>query len=103
MDFDIWLPLSLFSSFSFIVIGLLNKSRDNWHSKFHVYDTFAGYIMIAIRVVLLTVFAYGIRRSINQLSSKDVELKKFFIQFAVFGVSYLLFLPFCMAVVEVFS
>jgi hypothetical protein len=68
MDFDLWLPSSFFVGFSYIATTVLNKSRDNWYNKFHVYDTFAGYIMVGFRAVFFLLFAYGINRSYKQLT-----------------------------------
>lgn len=46
----------------------MNKSRDNYDIKYHVFDTFAGYIMIAVRVGLYGVFLYAIRKTYLSLT-----------------------------------
>ena len=41
---------------------VMNKSRDTYHTKYHVFDTFAGYIMIGVRVGFYGLFLYAWRK-----------------------------------------
>ena len=63
------------------------------HDKYHMFDTFAGYIMIGFRVIFYLIFLAGIVRSYLQLSSKHNKLRLFYLRFFLFGTAYLTFLP----------
>ena len=64
-----------------------------------MFDTFAGYIMVAFRVLFYFIFIGGIIRSYLKLSSKHYKLKTFFLKFAFFGTAYLTFLPLSMILI----
>jgi len=98
--FDLWIPISLIVAFVYVVVTAVNKTRDGHHTKFHMFDTFAGYIMVSFRVLFYLIFVSGIIRSYLKLSSRHSKLKRFFLQFALFGTVYLTFLPIAMVLVE---
>jgi hypothetical protein len=81
------------------VLTVINKTRDSHHAKYHMFDTFAGYIMVSFRLCFYLIFLGGIVRSYLKLSSKHSKLKTFFLQFMVFGTVYLTFLPLAMILI----
>lgn len=95
-QFKIWVPLAMIVSFLHIVVTVFNKSRDGLHDKYHMFDTFAGYTMVAFRVLFYLVFIAGIVRSYLQLSSKDNKRRLFYSRLFLFGTAYLTFLPLAM-------
>ena len=89
------MPVCFISYFLLIIIMVMNKSRDTYYSKYHVFDTFAGYIMIIVRIGFYGVFLYGLRKSYRQLVEKDVKLKKFLVQIFIFVSAFLFYMPLC--------
>lgn len=65
-----------------------------------MFDTFAGYIMIAFRVIFYLVFIIGIIRSYIKLSSKHNKLRSFYSKLFLFGTVYLTLLPVGMYLLE---
>lgn len=50
-----------------IILGYLNRDYENAHDKYHDVDTWAGYMLVAIRFGLFIVFAFGIYDTYHQV------------------------------------
>lgn len=81
----------------------MNKSRDTYYTKYHVFDTFAGYIMIVVRVGFYGLFLYALRKYYMSLSHIDRKLKNFLKQLTIYGSAFLGYIPLSFILVSFFE
>ena len=60
-DFDILIPLGLFVSIIQLLIAGVGKINDDSEFKFHPYDSWAGIVLVLIKIVLFLYFSFGIK------------------------------------------
>ena len=60
-DFDILIPIGLFVGIIELLIAGVGKINDDSEFKFHPYDSWAGFVLVLIRMVLFLYFSFGIK------------------------------------------
>jgi hypothetical protein len=69
-DFDIYIPICAMLTFIHILLSLMNKATDGEHDKYHMFDGYPAYVMIAFRLALFGMFIYGFCRTYKNLPER---------------------------------
>lgn len=89
-DFDIYIPLIILLGVIHTMIIGINKLTDDQYYKYHIYDGFAGIIIILLRIGMFVYFLIGL---VKTYKKARLLVKNFIMRFGIYSSMYLLAVP----------
>ena len=98
-DMDIFLPIGILLGVLHLMIVGLGRITDNEHYHFHDYESWAGIVIIILRMIMYGFFVYLFW---DNYSNARGDEKEFYKQFGMLSTAYFMALPFIVIVASMF-